>query len=628
MTNIFDQFDGFPPASPSQAWGANDAVITPAPASSSPKATGASSSTAIAAPAWGANDVVISPAPTAQNTTAPANPFDQFDGHPQTVSVPVTTAQSNPSSASNSPTESPSIGDQLARSFTLAGRGLAHGAMGVVGLFNDPIVATVNAAESGLGVDPKYRLGNTSQATDMALNAAGVPNVQPQNGEERLASDLSSALGGVASGIGLGGVLGASANPAVAAIGNTLAANPGTQAVSAASGVTASDTAKEAGANPLWQLGAGIAGGMAPNGLSAGTGAVTRYLAGDIPAVRQALAQRANDLGIDITAPQLSQSVPMKVADSVTSQFPFSGARSFAAKQQGQFNNAIAKTIGLPGAKAITPDVFDAAKSQASNGFNALWNRNSLSMSPNDWSNLSSLANEAHIYGGPDAGTMLGGAIDQLANVQSKLGNIPGAAFQSIDSALGRASAADGQTGHYAGQFQDALRDIMQRGMSPSDAAQLQDLRGTWQNIKQLTPIVASATDGNIPPGRLMGAVTSSGAGKNAMATGRRGDLGDLAMIGQHFLKQAIPDSGTALRSNATDAVKGLAALAAGVPTVGIPTVAATLGGARMASQAMRSRTFYNALMPQQQTPAVTNALSSYLGTIPVQQNAISNPSH
>lgn len=53
------------------------------------------------------------------------------------------------------------------------------------------------------------------------------------------------------------------------------------------------------------------------------------------------------------------------------------------------------------------------------------------------------------------------------------------------------------------------------------------------------------AVNGDISPAQLLGRVTANNAGKEAMAAGRGGDLGQLANIGQTFLKDGIPNSGT-----------------------------------------------------------------------------------
>jgi hypothetical protein len=65
------------------------------------------------------------------------------------------------------------------------------------------------------------------------------------------------------------------------------------------------------------------------------------------------------------------------------------------------------------------------------------------------------------------------------------------------------------------------------------------------------------------------------------MANGRRGDLGDLASIGQRFVKETVPDSGTARRIAIQDALGkvGLVGAGAGASYAGAGTALTGLGG-------------------------------------------------
>lgn len=354
------------------------------------------------------------------------------------------------------------------------------------------------------------------------------------------------------------------------------------------------------------QLGTGAVTGGALPAVTGGISALASKAAGEVSPFTQALADRAKQLGIDLIGPQISDSKPLKYLYSATSQLPFSGAGNFAAKQQQQFNNAVAKTIGLPGAEAITPDVFDKAVSQASSRFNTLWSNNQLDITPNVIGDMQSALRQVAQDTGPTSQItgVLRGVANRVIN-ESQNSQLPGRTFQSIDTSLGRIVRNGGPEAHYAGQLQDALRDGMEQSMSPADAADLQDVRGIWQNIKTLTPIVAKAagSDGNVSPSLLMGAIASSGIGKNALATGARGDLGDLAMIGQRFLKDQTRDSGTAYREamyRALGTLSPLSAAGAAVPAVGAVPAAAglagTLGANRLLQSGLRSQALLNAL--------------------------------
>ena len=369
------------------------------------------------------------------------------------------------------------------------------------------------------------------------------------------------------------------------------------------------------------QIGSGaVLGGTIP-----AVGAVPGALVGQASPEVQALAQKAADYGIDLNAPQISKSVPLKLANSTTAPIPFSGATTAIEKQQGQFNNAVAQTIGLPpGTNKITPDVFNQAKQTIGQGYDDLAARNNLVIDPPTISRIQQILGEAHTDGDPDAANAISNMTQEIIGKASQNGStITGPQFQSIDSRLGRMSASPsgGDKAYYAGQLQDALRQSMESGMTPQDQAQSQLLRSQWRNVLNLTPILTSG-DGNVAPSRLLSAVANNGAGKAQMATGQRGDLGTLAQIGKQFMTDPVPNSQTALRNVGMDTLKGLggvgAASVAGVPAMtALPAAAGTVIASRLIQSGLRSRALYNAVanLPVQQQGAVRAALGPYLSS-------------
>jgi hypothetical protein len=172
---------------------------------------------------------------------------------------------------------------------------------------------------------------------------------------------------------------------------------------------------------------------------------------------------------------------------------------------------------------------------------------------------------------------------------QSQNGVIPGRVFQSVDSKLGLAARSGGERSHVLGDLQEVLRDAMEQNIKPEDAAAWAQARKQWRDMRTIEPLVAKSETGDISPGLLMGRVTSNGAGKTAMARGNRGDLGDLARIGQRFMKDKVPDSGTARRVAAFEALKAPAALAVGAGSVYDPMLSALgFGGTVLTSRAIQ----------------------------------------
>jgi hypothetical protein len=90
----------------------------------------------------------------------------------------------------------------------------------------------------------------------------------------------------------------------------------------------------------------------------------------------------------------------------------------------------------------------------------------------------------------------------------------------------------------------------MENSLSGEDSAAWSTLNQQYRNLKTIEPLVAKdAYNGNISPSALLGRVGSTKAGKAALARDNAGDLGTLAAIGQNFIKDTIPNSGTPSRA-------------------------------------------------------------------------------
>lgn len=136
------------------------------------------------------------------------------------------------------------------------------------------------------GDQPSYR-----DAAAGLADRLGLP--KPETGRERVMGDIGEALAGTGLTMGLGGALNAGRTALTApsvrtAAADLLTAQPKLQAVSAASGAGAASGTREAGGGDLAQVFAGLAGGLAPAALTAGTPMAIRG------ALRGGEANRAN----------------------------------------------------------------------------------------------------------------------------------------------------------------------------------------------------------------------------------------------------------------------------------------------------------------------------------------------
>ncbi|CAB4168693.1 hypothetical protein UFOVP580_16 [uncultured Caudovirales phage] len=311
--------------------------------------------------------------------------------------------------------------------------------------------------------------------------------------------------------------------------------------------------------------------GMAASGVKSSL----KGLAGNVTPEALALAGRAEQLGISVNAAQLGDSKFLKTLASAIEQMPFTGGAKINAKQQSDFTRAVSKTFG-DDVEKITPEVYAANKARLKTTFDDLAMRNTLNVDDALMTRLETILSEARQMA--DDGTTK--AVDNVINRLIKQSNastnevpnvamagvprhtttieVPGAAYSSIDSMLSKAIKSGGEKGNYLGEVQKAIRLAMDDSIAPADQEAWKLARNQYKNLKAVRDIVArDAGDGNVPPMQLLNALNNSEAGKEAMAMGTRGTLGELGRIGRQFVRDPVPNSGTAQRALAMGLIGG-----------------------------------------------------------------------
>lgn len=264
------------------------------------------------------------------------------------------------------------------------------------------------------------------------------------------------------------------------------------------------------------------------------------------PAVR-ALYERAQAAGIPVNTAQLSDSKFLKTLQSTLERIPFTGAQGTREGQQQAFNRAVSRTFGED-TPAVTRDVYAGAKARIGSEFERLSQQNNLAMSPELAGRLGAISEEASRFGTDDSARAVANAIDEVMGKAAD-GVVPGRAYQALDSKLGKLLKGGGEKAMYLGQVRDALRSAMDESITAADREAWQTARSQYKNLKTVRDLVAKeGADGNISPALLMGRVNATQAGKEANAMGRGGEMADLARIGRQFVRDPIPDSGTATR--------------------------------------------------------------------------------
>jgi len=363
--------------------------------------------------------------------------------------------------------------------------------------------------------------------------------------------------------------------------------------------------------------GALVGGALAP-GLGAAGDTVKGAAQKAIPlldAPTRELVQKAEALGIKLRAPQISNAPFVQYADSTLRGLPAMGYGATDAALHDQFNGAVARQMGENATK-ITPEVMQAAKARLGASYDKITPKLAITANDSFLTKLANVSNEAsqtlqdsengpiqkqvdQILSGFRDGDLMTG--DSLHNMIKK-----GAPLDRL------MQSHDPNVAHYASQLRQTLTDEMQAQAPPEIADQLAKTNAQYKAMKTIEPIVEKSTTGDISPALLMGQVRKSYGG---MAYNGGGDMGDLARIGQRFMKEP-PNSGTANRMmilHGLGGLGGLGALAAS-PEMGVShlaagaTLAGTVAAGRGLKSLINSDAYYNALMGRSGAP-VTNWL-------------------
>lgn len=158
---------------------------------------------------------------------------------------------------------------EIPRQAGLTGRYALEGIGSAFDLLGGPAAAIINNTEiarlAGLPKISGQPFGNSARAI---ANAIGLP--EPEGATERVIGDAARMVASAGTGAGVASALGRGASGVAQNVAQRMAANPGTQAVSAAAAGGAGGSVREAGGGPWEQFGASLLAGVAaPLGMSA-----------------------------------------------------------------------------------------------------------------------------------------------------------------------------------------------------------------------------------------------------------------------------------------------------------------------------------------------------------------------
>lgn len=446
----------------------------------------------------------------------------------------------------------PSTGDELAQ-------GVTRGARDIVGTFGDAAAWADKNIPGVLAVD--NALGNLTGVQGNALtqqaNADAIRHSYDQgpyanslvSGAARIGTNIALTAPLIAGGEGIVAPIAADALPASAvefAAGrggtNLLTRSASLAARGATAGAEYGTATTGSNDDSLTQNilhGAETGAVLAPAAglVASAANRIAGATAGTVHTGRAALAQIALDKGIPISLAQISTSPWVRRIGGILPQLPASGMAEFNSLQGPALTRAVSHTFGED-AESLTPDVIDRAAKNIGGRIEAIGARNTITDTNQLLDDLGGIEQDANLS---LPASEMGPVQKQVANIRDLIqkngGVLPGTVYNTLISKNGPLDRLmanpNGALKQVGSDIRDALDDAMEQNASPEDIAALRAARLQYKNLKTVEPLVAN-TGGEIPFGRLQGAVTRNFKNRARRGAGELGQLGDIA---QTFLK-------------------------------------------------------------------------------------------
>lgn len=360
----------------------------------------------------------------------------------------------------------------------------------------------------------------------------------------------------------------------------------------------------------------GALGAAAPAAL-AGLGGVKNALLGSVSPEAAALAQKAQQQGIDVTIPQMTGNKFTKFFSSAADNLPLSGAEARVGNQTAQFSKAVANTIGEDSPN-LTQGVLDNAKKRIGAVYDSVLSRNNLKADNafvNELSNIQQNANSNLPQAEADT---VNKWVNGLISKVDANGEIPGKAYQAFRSdVLLRAEKASQQPflSSAATQLRNATDGAFGRSLQGADADAFNLARQQYGNLKTIESLADKSPTGEINPKLLLQKINNSGR--------KNGDLADLGRIGKQFLGSQTPDSGTATRTLINGALLGGGGVGAVLSGIGPQAVGSWAAG-NVANRLLNSKAAANLFLNG--VPGAANVAQKGAFVLPRVGNALLQP--
>ena len=333
----------------------------------------------------------------------------------------------------------------------------------------------------------------------------------------------------------------------------------------------------------------GAAGGVAGQGLSKLIGKAVSPININVTPERQRLIDAAARENIPLDLAQITGSKPLQIANTVLSNLPITASKEAQkqAIQQSAFNRAVLARAGQE-ADSATPEVIKAAEQKLGGMIQGATKGQKIGLDEGFQKNIQTTIEQYKDVLDP----LQRQELNRIADMFSKGKNVQmhGEAYQTARSMLGRKANSlfknDPEAARAYQGIQAALDDAAERSLPADKLSQLATARSQYGPLMAIEKAMAKVggSSGDISPAALRTAVAMQNPKTYVRGDGQ---LNDLARIGETFLKNQIPDSGTAQRTAMQNlltgnmGLAGIGALTGGVSYAGgaDPSTAAAMAG-------------------------------------------------
>lgn len=279
----------------------------------------------------------------------------------------------------------------------------------------------------------------------------------------------------------------------------------------------------------------------------------------------QALAAAAEREGIPLTAGDRTGSRALKTTESVLENLPSTSAAQLAARdtQQRAFTAAVLRRAGI-NADSAEAQTLLSQKKKIGGELGDIAKSGQLDFSQGLNARLGEIVADANRHLPPEVAANVISTVEkiqaQAAHQSSLVGAMSGDTYQGWREPL-RGLASNAETGRYFQQIRSSMDDAFKGQLAGAEGDAFKEASRKYANLKTIMDAMGGV--GNLPAKGQVSAAQLSAAltramGREGMALGR-GDLNELSRIGNLFVKEQIPNSGTAQRTMIQNLLTGSA---------------------------------------------------------------------